>query len=78
MRMVIHQLMKLRPLLEAVAATGSSMLIKVDGERVVGVNPPIFTVVISGLADGTGPIRFDDTDLDRAVATAVAAFDASR
>ncbi|MFJ2032815.1 hypothetical protein [Streptosporangium sp. NPDC087985] len=71
-------LMELQPLLHAVAATGSSMLIKVDGERVEGVNPSVFTVVISGGAGGAGPIRFDDSDLTRAVARAITAFDVGR
>lgn len=62
-------------LLRAVAATGASMLIKVDGERTDGVNPKIFTVVISGIGDEAGPIRLDGTDLGRAVQRAVGAFD---
>jgi uncharacterized protein len=66
-----------RRLLDAVARTGPSMPIKVDGERAVGVNPPIYTVVISGPADA-GPIRFGDSDLNRATARVAAALDASR
>ncbi|MET7962059.1 hypothetical protein [Micromonospora zamorensis] len=50
-------------LLRAVAATGASMLIKVDGERTDGVNPKIFTVVISDIDDEAGPIRLDGADL---------------
>jgi hypothetical protein len=69
-------LMELRSLLQAVAATGSSMLIKMDGERRESANPPIFTVVISGIADDADPIRFDDSDLIRAVVRAISAFDA--
>jgi hypothetical protein len=70
-------LTEMRPLLDAVAATGSSMLIKVDGERVEGANPARFTVVISGGAAGD-LVRFNDSDLNRAVARAVAAFDTRR
>ena len=39
---------ELDPLLRSVAATGASMLIKVDGERTAGANPQVFTVVVSG------------------------------
>jgi len=66
---------ELDPLLRAVAATGASMLIKVDGERTGGVNPKIFTVVVSGMGDGAGPIRVDDADLGRAVQRVVEALD---
>lgn len=66
---------ELDSLLRAVAATGASMLIKVDGERTDGVNPKIFTVVISGVGDEAGPIRLDGADLGRAVQRAVEAFD---
>ncbi|AGL19698.1 hypothetical protein L083_6188 [Actinoplanes sp. N902-109] len=66
---------QLDPLLRAVAATGASMLIKVDGERTDGVNPKMFTVVISGIGDEAGPIRLDGADLGRAVQRAVEAFD---
>ena len=69
-------LMELRPVLEAVAAAGSSILIKADGERTDGVNPRVFTVVISGGAVRERPIRFDDSDLVRAFKHAIAAFDA--
>lgn len=69
-------LVDLRTLLEAVAATGSSLLLKVDGERVRDRIPRLFTVVISDAADESGPIRVDDSDLGRAVLRAVAAFDA--
>jgi hypothetical protein len=41
------------------------MLIKVDGERLSGANPPIFTVVISVDAGEAAPIRCDDSDLPR-------------
>jgi hypothetical protein len=71
-------LMELRPLLDAVAAAGSSMLIKIDGERSEGVNPRAFTVVISGGVVSDRPIRFDDSDLVRAVTSAMSAFDADR
>jgi hypothetical protein len=71
-------LTELVPLLRAVAATGSSMLIKVDGERTSGANPPIFTVVISGSAREAAPIRYDDSDLPRGVAKAIGAFDSHR
>ena len=64
---------ELDPLLRAVAATGASLLIRVDGERTEGANPKIFTVVVSGTE--AGPIRFDDADLGRAVHRAVKAFD---
>jgi hypothetical protein len=69
-------LMEPRPLLNAGAATsagtatGSSMLSKVDGTLVVGV--------ILQLSRGSGPcsrrcpVRFDDSDLNRAVAVAAA------
>ncbi len=66
---------ELDPLLRAVAATGASMLIKVDGERTDGVNPKMFTVVISAVGDEVGPIRLDGADLGRAVQRAVKAFD---
>ncbi len=65
---------ELEPLLRAVAATGASMLIKVDGERTDGVNPTIFTVVISAVGDEVGPIRLDGADLGRAVQRAFEAF----
>lgn len=52
-------------------------MIKVDGERTEGANPPIFTAVVSGSTDTTGPIRFDDSDLVRAVAKAITASDAA-
>jgi hypothetical protein len=52
-------------------ATGSSILIKVDGNLVVGVNMQLSRG--NGSGRRRGPIRFDDSDLDRAVATAVAA-----
>jgi hypothetical protein len=68
-------LMELEPLLRAVAASGSSMLIRVDGERTAGANPKIFTVAISGPTDGPGPRRFDDADLGRAVENAITALD---
>ena len=71
-------LTELRLLLDAVAAAGSSMLIKVDGERSEGVNPRVFTVVIAGGVVGDRPIRFDDSDLVRAVTSAVSAIDADR
>jgi hypothetical protein len=64
---------ELDPLLRAVAATGASMLIRVDAERTEGARPKIFTVLISGT--GAAPIRFDDADLGRAVRRAVKAFD---
>ncbi len=66
---------ELDPLLRAVAATSASMLIKVDGERTDGVNPKIFTVMVSGMGDEAGPIRVDDADLGRAVQRVVEAFD---
>jgi hypothetical protein len=67
---------ELCPLLRAVAATGASMLIKIDGERTEGVNPKVFTVVISGIGGEAGSIRFDEADLGRASDRAVQAFDA--
>lgn len=66
---------ELDSLLRAVAAAGASMLIKVDGERTDGVNPKIFTVMVSGMGDETGSIRVDDADLGRAVQRVVEAFD---
>lgn len=66
---------RLDSLLRAVAATGASMLIKVVGERTDGVNPKIFTVMISGIGEEDGPIRLDGADLGRAVQRAVEAFD---
>jgi hypothetical protein len=69
---------ELDQLLRAVAATGASMLIKVDGERTTGVNPKIFTVMVSDIGDEAGPIRLDGADLGRAVHQAVKAFDARR
>lgn len=69
-------LMELEPLLRAVAATGVSLLIRVDAERTTGVNPRIFTVAISGAAAEPGPTRFDDADLPRAVENAITALDA--
>lgn len=69
---------ELDSLLRSVAATGASMLIKVDGERTDGVNPKIFTVVVSGIGDEVGPIRVDDADLGRAVHRAVKGFDTRR
>jgi hypothetical protein len=69
-------LMEFEPLLRAVAASGSSMLIRVDGERTTGANPRNFTVAISGPTDGPCPRRFDDADLARAVENAIAALDA--
>ena len=71
-------LAELDPLLRSVAATGASMLIRVDGERTDGAHPKIFTVVVSGLGDEAGSIRFDDADLGRAVQRAVKELDARR
>jgi hypothetical protein len=68
-------LMELEPLLRAVAASGSSMLIRVDGERTTGANPRIFTVAISGPTDGPDSVRFDDADLPRAIENAITALD---
>jgi hypothetical protein len=65
----------LDPLLRAVAATGASMIIKVDGERTSGIDPKVFTVVISGIGDEGGPIRVDGADLGRAVHRALGEFD---
>lgn len=66
---------ELDPLLRSIAATGASMLIRVDGERTDGVNPKIFTVVVSGPGDQVRSIRFDDADLGRAVRRAVTELD---
>jgi hypothetical protein len=72
-------LTELLPLLRAVAATVSSMLIKVvDGERTEGRNPRSFTVVISSANDESGPIRYDDADLGRADLRSVHGFDANQ
>jgi len=68
-------LLGLGPLLRSVASTGSAFLIKVDGERCGGANPPLFTVVVSGDGDEVGAIRVDDADLVRAVAKAIGAMD---
>jgi hypothetical protein len=70
-------LLDLEPLLRGIAETGASFVIKVDGQRTEGANPPIFTAVISGTTHTTASIRFDDSDLVRAVANAIRAFDAT-
>lgn len=68
-------LLDLEPLLRGIAETGASFIIKVDGQRTEGANPPIFTAVISDTTYATAAIRFDDSDLVRAVANAIRAFD---
>lgn len=70
-------LLELELLLRAVAETGASFIIKVDGGRTEGANPPIFTAVVSGTANPAASIRFDDSDLARAVAKAISAVDAT-
>lgn len=70
-------LLELEPLLRGIAETGASFMIKIDGQRTEGANPPIFTAVISGTTHATASIRFDDSDLVRAVAHAIKAFDAT-
>ncbi|WP_158220531.1 hypothetical protein [Kineosporia sp. A_224] len=47
---------------------------KVDGGRIEGANPRIFTAVVSGPDDYAA--RFDDTDLARCATKAISAFDA--
>src|SRR5688572_1854061 len=61
-------------LFDAVHATGCSMLIRVDGER-SGTNPRRFTVAVTGRPPQRHTQRYDDSDLGRAVARAVADFD---
>jgi hypothetical protein len=68
-------LLELEPLLRAIAETGLSFIIKVDGGRTEGANPPVFTAVVSGTAHHAASIRCDDSDLVRAVAKAISAVD---
>ncbi|SNT64550.1 hypothetical protein SAMN05421812_11793 [Asanoa hainanensis] len=58
---------QVEPLLRAVAATGSTMLIKVDGERTNTTQ--IFTVVVSG--GQANSVRVEDAQLVRAVRRAL-------
>lgn len=64
----------LAELLDAVHVAGGSMLIRVDGER-TGANPSRFTVAITSSPPDRQSRRYDDSDLARAVARAVADFD---
>jgi hypothetical protein len=63
------------PLFDAVHRAGSHMMIRIDADRRIGVNPARFTVVIYGNLAEDRAIRYDDADLVRAVRTAIAEFD---
>jgi hypothetical protein len=58
-------------LLDAAYYAGASVMIRVDAQRTHGANPSRFTVVIDGPAPQRRVIRWDDSNLPRAIVQAV-------